>query len=234
MTSKVCFITGSSKGIGKYISEYFLSNGNIVYGCSRGDATISHENYRHISLDISDEKAVMKAFSQIRTAEKKLDILINNAGLASMNHALMTPGAVVEKLFSTNVYGTFYCCREAAKLMMSKKTGRIVNFSTVAVPLRLEGEAIYAASKAAVISLTEVLAHEFSPFGVTVNAVGPTPIDTDLIKSVPKDKIEKLVERQAIKRKGTFDDVLNVIEFFVSDRSSFITGQTVFLGGVCF
>lgn len=233
MKNKVCFITGSSRGIGKQLTDFFLSRGDIVYGCSRGLCLIDHRNYRHINLDVSDEIKVIQAFSKIKEEEKRLDILINNAGIASMNHSLTTPGSIVEKIFSTNVYGTFYCCREAVKLMMKNKFGRIVNFSTVAVPLRLEGEAIYAASKASVISLTQILAKEFSSFGITVNAVGPTPIDTDLIRNIPAEKIDALLQKQAIKQKGTFEDVLNVIEFFVSDKSSFITGQTIFLGGIC-
>ena len=102
----------------------------------------------------------------------------------------------------------------------------------MAVPLKLEGEAAYAASKAAVQSLTEVMARELASLGITVNAVGPTPIQTDLIKDVPSDKIESLVERQAIARLGTVEDVANVVDFFLRPESDFVTGQIVFLGGV--
>ncbi len=110
--------------------------------------------------------------------------------------------------------------------------GRIVNFTTVAVPLHLAGEAAYAATKAAVEELTRVLARELGEFGVTVNAIGPTPIDTDLIRNIPKDKIDRLLEQQAIHRMGTFADVTNVIDFFLRPESAFITGQTIYLGGV--
>jgi 3-oxoacyl-[acyl-carrier protein] reductase len=168
----------------------------------------------------------------VRKTHGGIDHLINNAGIASMNHAMLTPAATVQNIFSTNVLGTFLFSREAAKIMMRKKQGRIVNFSTVAVPLNLEGEATYAASKAAVESLTKILAREFSLHGITVNAVGPTPIDTDLIKGVPMDKIDDLVKRQAIPRKGTFTDVLNVVDFYLNPASEFITGQVIYLGGV--
>jgi 3-oxoacyl-[acyl-carrier protein] reductase len=116
--------------------------------------------------------------------------------------------------------------------MQRRRHGRIVNFATVATPLKLEGEAIYAASKAAVISLTQIMARELADFGITVNAVGPTPVATDLIRSVPKNKIDAVIARQAIHRIGEYRDVLNVIEFFVKPDSDFVTGQVIFLGGV--
>ncbi|WP_336595994.1 SDR family oxidoreductase [Helicobacter bilis] len=109
---------------------------------------------------------------------------------------------------------------------------RIVNFATVATPLRLEGEAAYAASKAALVNLTQVCAKELSEFGITINAVGPTPVPTDLIKNVPKAKMNALLNQQAIKRFGEFSDVLNAIEFFLDEKSDFITAQVIYLGGV--
>src|SRR5690606_25682675 len=130
-------------------------------------------------LDVADEAAVAELFAAVRRDYGRLDHLINNAGVASMNHSLLTPVDAVDRLLRTNVEGTFLFCREAAKLMKKRRFGRIVNFSTVAVPLRLEGEAAYVASKAAVEGLSKVLAGEFAPFGVTVNVVGPVPVDTD-------------------------------------------------------
>ena len=116
--------------------------------------------------------------------------------------------------------------------MMKNKCGRIVNFSTVAVPLKLEGEAIYASSKAAIVKLTEIMSKEFANLGITVNAIGPTPIETDLIKSVPKEKMDNLMNVQSIKRYGELSDISNVINFFIKKESDFITGQTVYLGGI--
>jgi 3-oxoacyl-[acyl-carrier protein] reductase len=110
--------------------------------------------------------------------------------------------------------------------------GRIVNVSTVAVPLRLEGEAIYAASKAAVETMTRILARELAPLGITCNAVGPTPIETDLIRNVPREKIDRLIASQAIHRLGQPRDVANVVDFFLRPESDFVTGQVVYLGGV--
>lgn len=229
---QVTFITGTRKGIGRHLAEFFADRNHHVIGCSRKEPDWSHANYEHLALDVTDEKQVLRAFAGIRKRHGRLDNMINNAGIASMNHSLLTPVSAVRKVLDTNVVGTFLFCREAAKLMKKHRHGRIVNFTTVAVPLKLEGEAAYVASKAAVQSLTEVLAREYGEFGVNVNAIGPVPIETDLIRAVPKDKIEALVARQAIKRYGTYEDVSNVVEFYLRPESNFVTGQTLFLGGI--
>lgn len=225
-------ITGTRKGLGKAIAEYYLAQGHTVIGCSRQSSSVEHESYHHYELDVADEKLVVKMVRDIRKKIGRIDVLINNAGMAAMNHFLTTPLASAEKVFSTNVMGTFLFSREVAKVMMKQKCGAIVNYSTVAVALDLEGEAIYAASKAAVESLTRVSAKELAPYGIRVNAVGPTPVPTDLIKAVPKNKIEELINSQAIKRLGNVEDVINVIDFFISPQSNFITGQVIYLGGV--
>jgi 3-oxoacyl-[acyl-carrier protein] reductase len=227
---KSMVITGTSRGIGKALAEHYLALGWSVFGCSRGDPTIDHQNYRHTALDVADEKSVQHFFSTLRQTPPSA--LLNNAGVAAMNHFLLTPKSTLDKVLNINVVGTFLFCREAARLMQRMKYGRIVNFATVATPLKLEGEAIYAASKAAVVTLTQILARELGSFGITVNAVGPTPIKTDLIQGVPEEKLTKLLERQAIQRFGTAQDVANVTDFFLSPTSDFITGQIVYLGGV--
>jgi len=224
-------VTGTRKGIGKFLAEYYLGQGVEVAGCSRGAASITHPNYRHFELDVSDEKAVVAMVRETARAGG-LDALINNAGLAAMNHLLLSSLATGRKIFETNYFGTFLFLREAAKAMRRSAGGRIVNFTTVAAAFDLEGEALYASSKAAIESLTRIAARELAEFGITVNAVGPTPVKTDLIRQVPPDKIESLLARQAIRRCGEFDDVANVVDFFLSPRSGFVTGQVIYLGGV--
>lgn len=232
MEGAVTLITGTRKGIGRFLVEHYVRRGHHVIGCSRGEVDWRLDGYTHYITDVADEKAVKRLFADIRKAHGKLDHLINNAGIASMNHALLTPLSTVHQVLDTNVVGTFLFCREAAKLMQNKRYGRIVNVTTIAVPLKVAGEAIYVASKAAVLSLTEVLARELAAFGITVNAVGPVPIETDLIRSVPQEKIDLLLSQQAIHRLGTFEDVSNVIDFYLKKESGFITGQNLFLGGV--
>ncbi|WP_419773862.1 SDR family NAD(P)-dependent oxidoreductase [Halarcobacter sp.] len=229
---KIIVITGTRKGIGKELTLYYLAQGHIVVGCSRGEETIESENYRHFQLDVSDEKAVIKMVRAVKKEFGRIDILLNNAGIASMNHFLTTSYETVKNMFNTNFMGTFIFTREVSKVMMKQKFGRIVNYTTVAAAFRLEGEAIYAASKAAIENLTQTVAKELSAFGITVNAIGPTPVETDLIKAVPKDKIQELLDKQAIKRFGNFEDVKNVINFFIDKKSDFVTGQIIYLGGV--
>lgn len=230
--NKIVVITGTSKGIGEALAKHYLDRGFIVAGCSRSKSSIEHKNYRHFELDITDEKAVVGMIRAVKKELDRIDILINNAGVASMNHLLTTSTQSVSKLFNINFLGTFLFTREVSKVMMKEKNGRIINFTTVAKPLRLEGEAVYAASKAAIESFTQTASKELSPFNITVNAIGPTPIETDLIKAVPKEKIDELLNRQTIKRFGTFEDIINVVDFFADDKSSFITGQIIYLGGV--
>lgn len=235
---RVFIITGTRKGIGRQLAEYYLNLGNIVCGCARGESSINHKNYHHFILSVDDEKKVIEMVREVKKRFNQIDVLINNAGIASMNHILLTPKRSVDNIFNTNFVGSFLFCREVAKAMsaMYKRDNslffRIVNFSTVATPLRLEGECIYAASKASINSLTQIAAKELSQFNITVNAIGPTPVKTDLIKSVPRDKMDALLNSQAIKRFGDFEDVINAIEFFIKKESSFITGQVLYLGGV--
>ncbi len=227
----VMLITGTRKGIGRYLAHFFVERGFLVVGCSRETPEWSLEGYEHILADVGDEHQVGALFARIHRQYHRLDVTLNNAGIASMNHVLLTPGAVAEKIMRTNFMGTFLMCRESARLMAKRKYGRIINFSTVAVPLALEGEAIYAASKSAIETLTRVLARELGLWGITVNTIGPTPIETDLIKTVPKEKIQSVIDRLAIKRLGTFDDVANLVAFLAKAESGYVTGQTIYLGG---
>jgi len=203
-----------------------------VVGCGRTPADWSAEGYRHFQVDVREEGEVLALFKEIRALHGRLDHLVNNAGIASMNHALTTPMKTVRDILDVNVASTFLFAREAAKLMMRRRFGRIVNLTSVAVPLHLEGEAAYAASKGAVETLTKVLARELAPFGITVNAVGPGPVDTALIRGVPKDRLDELLGRLAIPRMGEPEDVGNVVDFFLSPASHMVTGQVLYLGGI--
>lgn len=227
----VALVTGARKGIGRHLAERLAGNGYEVVGCSREEPDWTAGGVSHIRADVSDEAQVKHLLGEIRRKYGRLDVAINNAGIASMNHSLMVPAATIDRVMDINVRGTFLVSRESAKLMRTSGGGRIVNLSTIAVALSLEGESAYVASKSAVEALTRVMSRELADFKITVNAVGPTPIDTDLIRGVPKDRIKQLVDRLAIKRLGTLEDVYNVVEFFIRPGSDYITGQVIYLGG---
>jgi 3-oxoacyl-[acyl-carrier protein] reductase len=229
---EVVLITGARKGIGRFLTEHFVEKGAIVEGCSRQPVDWELPSYTHHIADITDEGQVKAMFSSIRKRHGRLHIAINNAGIASMNHFLLMPGKTAKNIIETNLFGTFLVCRGSAKLMKKHRYGRIVNFSTIAVPMHLEGEAIYAASKNAVSTFSRVIARELADFGITCNVVGPAPIETDLIRGIPPEKIKNLVQSLVIKRLGSFEDVANVIDFFVRPESGAVTGQIIYLGGV--
>lgn len=228
----VVLITGTSKGIGRYLADHFATRGYRVVGCSRHPADTDRPGYDHFVTDVADEGGVRAMVRTIAKKHGRLDVLINNAGTATMNHSLLTPLATVHRILDTNFVGAFLLVREAARLMIKRRFGRVVNVGTVAVPMRLAGEAVYAAAKAALLSFTQIAARELAPYQITVNMVGPAPIETDLIAGVPGDKIQQILDQLAIRRPGTFADVANVIDFFVKPESDYITGQVIYLGGI--
>lgn len=223
----IIVITGASRGIGKYLADYYNRCGETVITASR---TPNGESAW--AIDVGDAECVKGFARTVAMEHNHIDVLINCAGVASMNHALLTPDKTVKNVFATNVEGTFYLCQHFARLLRKAEHPRIINFSSVAAPLNLEGEAVYAASKAAVESLTRTLAKELAPWKITVNAVGPGPVATDLIKGVPKDKLVKVFSQQAIKRETSMLDIRNIVDFFVSPLSDMVTGQVIYTGGV--
>ena len=228
----VMLITGTRKGIGRHLAETYAKRGFIVEGCSRGEASFEAESYTHTAMDVSEEKAVKAWVTGIARRHGRIDCVLNNAAIATMNHVLLTPAATANRMLSVNVTATMLVCRDAAKIMMRRRYGRIVNFTTIVDPIGLAGEAIYAASKAAVVTFTRILAFELGGWGITCNSFGATPIMTDMIRGVPKDKIDAVVNGLAIKRLGTPEDCVNVCDFFISPQSDNITAQVVYLGGV--
>ena len=134
----VTLISGSSRGIGRALAEHALRRGHIVYGCSRTASPWAAEDYVHVRADITNEREVIDLVKTVSDRHQRLDHVINNAGIASMNHCLLTPASTVTAILQTNVLGTFLLCREAARLMQRRKFGRIVNFASVAAPLKIE------------------------------------------------------------------------------------------------
>jgi 3-oxoacyl-[acyl-carrier protein] reductase len=229
--TRYLLISGASRGIGEALAEHYLARGDVVVGCARGPAAIEHENYHHVRADVCRDEDVANLFRVVRSKVPRLDGLINNAGAARMLPIALTPPETAEAVMNVNFMGTFRLTHAAVRLLRTSAAPRIVNLSSVAAAWRLEGEAVYAAAKAAVEMLTRVTAKEFGQWGITCNAVGPTPIRTDLLRKVPEDKLEALVRRQSIPRWAEIRDVIHVVDFFMHPSSRLITGQVVYLGG---
>lgn len=228
----VIVITGTSKGIGLQLSRYYTACGHQVIGCSRKEAGFEHDQYDHHRVDVTNPDEIQSFAFEVGKKYKAIDALINNAGAASMNHFTLTDPNTAERLMKLNYLSAFACSRSFFRFLRKADHPRIINFSTVAVPLNLEGELAYSASKAAVESMTKILAKELGPFKITVNAVGPAPTKTGLIANVAKDKLENLLQQQAIKRFTEFEDIIQVVNFYMDEKSDFITGQIIYLGGI--
>ena len=184
-------ITGTTQGLGRALAERMLADGWIVHGFARGPQSLSHEHFRAHAVDVTDEAAVRTKVAAVAAAGR-IDVLINNAGSAALNAFLLTPGKVAEDLMRVNYLGTFHCLQAVGKVMIRQRGGLVINLTTVAVPLSLEGEAAYVASKAAVEALTKVAAKELASQGVRVIALGLGPVDTKLTRAVPKAALAKI------------------------------------------
>ena len=232
-SAQVILITGTSRGIGRYLADYFCQRNFQVIGCSRKEADIDYPNYRHFSVEIEDERQVKKMFSDIRKIYGRLNILVNNAAVNPLIAlSLMIPVDVVVKAFNINFIGTFVVSREAVKLMKKNSFGRIINFGSMAVKHELPGEAIYTASKSAVSSYSRVLAKEVFSLGITCNVISPSAIQTDLMAKVDNDALQDVLNRNAISDLGKMKDVTNIIDWLIKPESEAITGQVIYLGGV--
>jgi len=230
--SRRVLITGTTSGLGQQLAEHYLAGGDTVIGCARRAATIDHPCYVHHLVDIKDEQAIAAMLSAIRADHDGLDVLINNAGVAAMNVFALTPPAAMHHIVATNLLGPMLLTHGAIRLLRKSGAGRIVNVTTVAVPLRLAGETVYAASKAALEAFTRGLAKEVGGFGITCNAVGPSLTATRLTSGLSPAVRERLLSQQAIARQGSAADVANVIDFFLRPESDLVTGQVVYLGGI--
>jgi len=233
---KIVLVTGASRGVGLEITKHFINNNATVIGLSRGISSFTHERYHHFSVDIGDAEAIVNCFrKEISKQFKRIDIVINNAAVLTSQYAMIMPVKNAMDMVNVNLMGVFFVSREAAKLMRTKEPGRIINIGSMAVSLEPMGDSIYAATKAGINTLANVMAKELSAMNVTCNTVAITAIETDMLAShsaVAQVKIKEIINNLPIPRMATADDIFNVIDFFASDRSSYITAQIIYLGGI--
>lgn len=229
---KTFLITGTSRGVGRYLAEYYTGLGHDVIGCSRSPSDLETINYKHVEVNVSEEKNIQHIFSIIRKEYKKLDVVINNAvhNPANISSALLNYKSI-EETFRINLFSTMIICREAVKLMVRPKSGRIINMGSMVTKHEEFGGSIYTPSKAAVNSYSRILAKEIYRSGITVNVIAPSAIETDLAKNSDQKELIKALSRNAIKEYGKMEDVSNMIDFLIRDESSALTGQIYYLGG---
>lgn len=225
----VAIVTGTSRGLGRALAAHLVARGFEVHGCSRSPTQL-FEGYTHYLCDVGNETEVRDLVSSVRSAAGRLDVLVNNAGVSHAAMALLTPAQAVESTLKSNLTGTLLMCREGAKLMMKRKQGRIVNISSVAVPLNMEGASIYSAAKAGVEQFTRVFAREVAPLGITANVVSPSLVETDMMNALAPAALEKYLAALTIKRVATLEEVCHAVEFFIRPESAIVTGQVLHLG----
>jgi 3-oxoacyl-[acyl-carrier protein] reductase len=234
MTTKhVILITGTSRGIGEYLANYYLEKGYTVVGCSRFLHEINNNNYTHIVANLSNEGDILNIFKIIRKKYKRLDILINNAAInpAILNVAFL-PYQTIKNIYKVNVFAPIMFSREAIKLMIRNKFGRIINLGSMATRHEVPGEALYTSTKASINAFTKVLSKEIESSGITANVIAPSVIETELSKAINQESLKEVLNRNAIKKYGDLADVSNAIDFLIKEESKSITGQIIYLGGV--
>lgn len=231
-TGKTVLVTGSRRGVGLIIADHFLQEGATVIGLAKGESTIAHPAYRHIQADIADPAAIAAAFASMRKTSAAIDIVVNNAAVLTSQYALIMPPGAAQAMVNVNLLAPFLISREAAKMMRKTKWGRIINIGSMAASLEPVGDSMYAATKAGLSTLANVMAKEFGAFNVTCNTLAISAIETDMLSQLPREKIDEIIAKLPVPRFTQPDDILNVVDFLASERSSYITAQTIFLGGV--
>ena len=239
-TSKVALVTGASRGIGQAIAERLARDGYTLIVNYSGDAAPAEALVRKIQqaggqalaakADISDAASVRRMFDAAESAFGGIDVLVNNAGIMQLANIADTDDDSFDRQIAVNLKGTFNTLREAAKRL--RNGGRIVNFSTSVVGLLMPTYGVYAATKAAVETMTSILAKELRGRNITVNAVAPGPTATDLfLKGKPQEVVERMAKMAPLERLGQPGDIADVVAFLAGPDASWVNGQTLRANG---
>ena len=239
---KTVMVTGASGGIGYAVMQAFAAEGANVIACAsrprpevtaKWDAVAAQYGVTVYPMffDLADEEAIKAGLKEIAALKVPIEVLVNNAGVAAYGSVMMTGQEAMKRMFQVNYFGQVQITQHLAKMMLRIKKGAIVNVASIAGMEATPGNCSYGASKAAFISFTRVAAQEFFPFGIRVNAVAPGFIDTSMQNDIDKAIAEKEIQRQAIKRMGSPEEVAKAVLFLASDEASYITGQVLRVDG---
>jgi 3-oxoacyl-[acyl-carrier protein] reductase len=241
LDGKVAVVTGGFRGLGRSMSVLLGQAGATIVAADVLPEDIGRETQRAVEevgakcellrLDVTSGDAVEEAFRDVNKRLGRLDILVNNAGIARDNLLLRVSDDDIEKTFAVNVKGAIHCARSSVKIMMRARTGRIINLASVVAELGNPGQSVYSASKAALIGLTKTLAREYASRGITVNAVAPGFIDTDMTKNLPEDAKKFMLTQIPLGRMGQPNDVAAAVLFLCSDEAGYVTGQVLRVNG---
>lgn len=241
MNKKVALISGSTRGIGKAIAFELAKNNiiPIINGRKKDKKTeMLINSLKKISpqsniyyFDVADEKKVRRAINQILNQYGKIDILINNAGILANSLFINMKFSEFEKVFKTNVYGTFFLTQACLPNMITHQWGRIINISSVMAYSGDYGQTNYSASKAAILGFTKTLAKEVAKYNITVNAVCPGLVDTDILSVVSEKYMTKLLERIPMRRLAKTEEIGKLVVFLVSENSKYINGSAIDING---
>ena len=241
LTGRVAIVTGASRGIGRAAAESLLKAGCSVIlnarpsneaSASFAELEAAYPDHVATVLGSVTDSATASALAQsAMSRHKRLDILVNNAGILRDKLIGMISDAEIEELFGVNVIGLIKITQLAARVMARRKSGSIINVSSIVGRRGNSGQTVYSATKAAVIGATLSAAKELAPMSIRVNAVAPGLIDTSMIKSIPEDKRKSLEAHIAMGRVGSPEEVANAILFLASDLSSYVTGQVIGVDG---
>ncbi len=241
LESKVALVTGASRGIGRAAAIALARRGAFVAINYAGNEAAANEALAQVReaggdgelvrFDVGDAAAVDAATSDLVKRKGRLDVLVVNAGIALDTLLLRVTEEQIAKTFATNVNGAVWCAKSAVRAMMKKKAGRVIFLSSVVAESGNPGQAVYSASKAALLGLTKTLAREYASRGITVNAVAPGFIDTDMTSALPEEAKASIVAQTPLGRVGTPEEVASAIVFLASDEASYITGQVLRVNG---
>lgn len=230
---KNVLITGGARGIGKAIAEKFAQNGyNVIINYSKSEeaAYKLSQEYSNISTykaDISNKKEVKEMIDYVIDKFKGIDILVNNAGISSSGVIQDLSEEELVRIFSVNVYGSIFCAQLALPHMISKKSGKIINISSIWGITGASNEVAYSASKAAIIGFTKSLAKEVGPSNINVNCVAPGIIMTDMVSDYTVEEFDAIRSKIPLDKIGSTSDVANAVYFLASDEAAYITGQVI-------